>query len=111
MSTATAPQKQSAPKRYEMPPVELGDIVVWYPDSGSRDCEAAIVSAVGFENICVNVIASNNATFRLRDGVRHVSDPKEGKEANEGGRWDYTPREKRLMEVLGELQVTTTEKK
>jgi hypothetical protein len=101
MSTATA-TKSTAPVKaphYEMPTVEVGDIVYWFPHGSYSEPTAAIVSRLGHDNICVNLVSPNMHNFALRDGVRHVSDPNNSVAANEGGRWDYTPKAKWYAEL------------
>lgn len=86
--------------QYEMPPVELGEVVFWYPSRPSRqknggtnpEPHVAIVTRLGNDNLCLNITSPTNYNFFLRDGVRHVSDPRaKAEEIHDGGLWDYRP--------------------
>jgi hypothetical protein len=84
--------------RFVMPAVELGEAVWWYPDGNATlPPHAAFVSHVGLDSLCLNVLAPNSYNFLIRDGARHVSDPRaKAPELREQGAWDHTPRAKKL---------------
>lgn len=82
------------------PAVELGDVVLWYPDGDVRltPCPAIVTGLGG--RLALNIASNDNAAFRVRDGVPHVSDPDLAREfLAEVGAWDATPRLKRLIEL------------
>jgi hypothetical protein len=97
--------KEAGLKELRMPFVELNMSVLWYPDGDSRQQpHPAFVTAVGHDSVCVNIMAHNSYNFLIRDGVRHVSDPRiKDAERRESGAWDYTPFVKRLLALLMEL--------
>lgn len=81
---------------------EIGDVVYWYPD-GDVDARphAAIVTAIGLNALTLNIIGPDARTFRVEDGVHHISDPYSRRvETRDAGGWDHTPRTKRLISFL-----------
>lgn len=103
---------------WDMPDVELGQIVLWY-EGASRGVKprAAIVSQVNGQrrdgrlearSVALNLIEPNLHNMPLREGVRHVEDPDIGEsDRTEAGAWAYTPQTMRLMELerkLAELE-------
>lgn len=73
-------------------PVEVGQIVWWYPDSNrNQRPSAAIVTAVGSDSVCLAIFSPVSYNLWLRDGVRHIDDPEtRAPELLELGCWDYT---------------------
>jgi hypothetical protein len=92
-------------KVYKTPFVEVGLTVWWYPDGDSRlQPHLAFVTAIGQDTVCVNIAAPNSYNFMIRDGARHVSDPRiKEAERREAGAWDYTPFTRRILNLLQEL--------
>lgn len=94
-----------AKKKGRLPAV--GDVVHWYPGSDrNQEPHAAVVSRAGEAvTVCVNVIDPGTYNMLIRDGVRHIDDPRSrtdhGKEA---GAWDWTPRDKRIEALLEALE-------
>lgn len=83
---------------------EIGDVVLWYPD-GDEEAQphAAIVTAIGLNALTLNIIGPDARTFRVEDGVHHISDPYSRRiETRDAGGWGHTPRTKRLLTLLGE---------
>lgn len=77
---------------------EIGDTVLWHPD-GDRSPQpyAAVVTAIGMESINVNIFDPFSYNLRIKDGVRHIDDPKAKHEATrDSGAWEHTPKTKRL---------------
>lgn len=103
MTTETKPAEKA--NVYRMPFVEDGMMVHWYPDGDSRhQPHIAIVSAIGQDSVCVNIIMPNSYNFMIRDGARHVSDPRiKDAERRESGAWDYTPFTRKVLALLTEL--------
>lgn len=86
---------------YKPPVPELNDDVLWYPEPGAEP-QAAKVTRVGILTITVNILDPATYNLRIRDGVRHVSDPalaRLSEEVRQQGVWDWTPRMKRLIEL------------
>ena len=88
-------------KPFKMPPVEVGQIILWFPHGeASAEPWPAIVTRVGHANLCCGIFSPTSYNLMIRDGVRHVSDPQAKKaELLEQGGWDYTPRDKRGMDL------------
>lgn len=96
--------KPSLPS-FRQPPVEIGQIVWWYPSlipSDNSPPTAAIVVGVGIETINVQVVGEF-ANKLFRDGVRHRDDPRNGRQLDsDRGTWEHTTEHKRLI-ALEEL--------
>jgi len=96
------------------PPVELGEIVLWYEDGdpGQRPLPA-LVTAVGNQTLNLNIFSPELQNMRVRDGVLHLSQEGCGSKYNrEGGGWDLTPQGRRLralVEVVRELEAEACE--
>ena len=85
-------------------PISAGETVLWFSGSDLANPSPGIVTSVGNETINVSVVVPNCLNFLVRDGVRHVSDPKaKSSEAADNGLWDYTPSAKRLRSALENL--------
>lgn len=71
----------------------LGELVYWYPGGDvNQSPHPAFVTAVGGDSVNVNIMDPSCYNFRLRDGVRHVDDPKSRKDAAaEAGAWAFSP--------------------
>jgi hypothetical protein len=100
-------------KVYRPPFVEIGMSVLWYPDGDSRQQpHPAFITAVGQDTVCVNIMAPNSYNFMIRDGARHISDPRiKEAERREAGAWDYTPFTRRMLHLLMELMPKSELKK
>lgn len=87
---------------YKMPEVEPGMFVYWYPGGEkSRIPHTAIVTALGFDSLCLSIVDQNSHNLLIRDGVRHMDDPRaRATEMFENGGWDYTKLHKRF-EAMG----------
>jgi len=76
---------------FRMPPVHVGQTVLWKQDLSDPRPSAAIVTSTGTRSIAVWVIPPASSTGMSIDGVRHVSDPDKDIAGNkEDGFWDYT---------------------
>lgn len=83
------------------PYVEVGMSVLWYPDGTPRNGQPAIVSDLGMDSVCLNIITPSNYNFIIRDGVRHVDDPQaRSQDMMDTGAWDHTPFTKKLIDLL-----------
>jgi hypothetical protein len=89
---------------YRMPEVEVGQIVHYYPGGiTTRPCAAMVTQADG-NSVVVNIFMPNSYNAAIRDGVRHVSDPRtKDSERIENGLWDFTPSELRLRQTIANL--------
>ena len=99
---------------FVMPPVEVGQIVHWYPD-GDRNQQphAAIVTRVANRTVSLNTVVPSILNFLPREGVRHVNDPDARQvEFRENGAWDYTKQHREHLELLRAVaKLTASEKK
>lgn len=85
-----------------VPQVAVGDPVHWFPDGrvGSPP-QGAFVTAIGVSGmLCLNILDPSSYNFRIRDGVRHIKDPRaRPAEFQENGAWDLAPAGKRLLDM------------
>lgn len=104
---------QKDPITDTLPRVDVGDVVHWYPTGVSSEQPlAAIVTGIGLggQTLNLNVLDPYSYNLRIRDGVRHLTDPRcKEVEFREYGAWDLTPRErgyrllaKQVKELLGQ---------
>lgn len=89
---------------YQMPPLEKGDTVVWYPDADPNqvNAEPAVCVQVEGDTAILNIMRAGCRNFVPRDCVRHISDPwleSHPNHKSEHGAWDYSPLMKRVMEL------------
>ena len=78
---------------YKMPAPEVGEGVLWYPDGDTAQQPLpALVTRVGYETVCVSIFDSATINTRIRDGVRHLSDPRaRNLETRDNGGWEFHP--------------------
>lgn len=89
--------------KFTPPWVELGMTVNWHPDPGA-DPIPAIVTQTGGEAISVAIIHADNIAFQPKNGVRHVSDPRNLQQQDrDSGFWSHTKFNQRVMRLLEEL--------
>lgn len=95
-----------ATKGYEMPAVEVGQLVIWFPTGAkSNDGLPAIVTNVHARTVALSVFSLNTYNLLLRDGVRHVGDPTSRQtELMESGAWDHTAAHRRLLDLDQRLE-------
>jgi hypothetical protein len=87
---------------YKMPPVSLGDTVLWLHERGRKDPQAAIVTSVGRETINVSLLVDDQRLLIPKTGARHVTDPGLAKMVQyPGGVWDYTETGRKIRDLLG----------
>jgi hypothetical protein len=85
---------------FKMPPIALGDTVLWKHNRGSLEKTPAIVTRVGQEGISLLVIPPESRVGFSRDGVRHIDDPQNVKVVHsDTGVWEYTETHKLLLAV------------
>jgi len=100
-----------ASPEYRMPKISVGDRISFNPDPHQEIPQSGIVTAVGQETICVNLFARDTYTMPVRDGVRHISDPKSKLQHNlESGLWDYLPQEKAMEKRLAAIEAALARK-
>lgn len=94
---------------YEMPTVELGDFVFFYPHPGA-DAEVAQVIKVGKRALSLWVTASGFGGLE-RTSVHHKSDPgiSDNAEWAKLGSWEHKPKDSRIS-ILAE-KVSLLERK
>lgn len=77
---------------YKMPKVDVGMDVWWYPHGDlSQQPFAAKVTRLAAESVCLSIFHPDNYNLMIRDGVRHLSDPrrKDSEDVIESGLWDH----------------------
>lgn len=93
--------------KYVMPDVSVGETVLFYTDAdATREGIPMVVLSLGGEAIA-GMLQSLDSV-RMRDSVRHVSDPKlkEKPRMREYGSWDYGPVGERLRAVESTLRAS-----
>jgi hypothetical protein len=99
------------PVEFKAPEAYLGQDVLWYPDPDARlSPHAAKVTSVGQDTLSLNIFSPTNQAMMLRDGVRHIKDPRARRvEVLDNGVWDHTPQHLEYLELrklLHDLQGT-----
>jgi len=86
---------------YRMPQVEIGLLVLWYPDGNLQlPPHCGVVTRVSAQSLCINCFDPMLLNVQPRDGVKHVGDPTlRREEARAMGGWDYTPAYRRLLDL------------
>jgi hypothetical protein len=83
--------KIEAPK-YQMPHVEMGDIVLWHAAPDEPAVCAAVVTEVCNEGICISLLHRNMYNMEPKDGVRHKDHPDRALIfSTEAGCWSEKP--------------------
>lgn len=103
--TKPSPAKPDTRTPNEKLGVELGMTVHWF-DGGdtTQEPKPAVVTGVAFNGLNLNIFDKANYNLSIRDGVRHVADPTANEQhKKDDGAWDFTPRDKRLNELLESL--------
>lgn len=96
---------------FQMPPVEVGEIVLWYPEADTRqEGVPAMVTAV-FGRIINACCIGSLLTEPAKMSVRHVGDPilwddkiQSPNVRRKSGGWEYRPAHKRLLDKLAFLE-------
>lgn len=97
----SAPVKVPA---FTMPPVAIGDIVLWRHNVGSHDPAPAVVTRVGQFGISCVMFPPEQRVGTVRDGVRHSSDPANKTViSSDTGVWDHTETHKRFLALEASL--------
>ncbi len=110
MSNATKEAPANKPVQYKMPLVELGEVVLYFEGGVKSRPQAAIVSQVDGNSVVLNILLPNSYNFKIRDGVRHMDDPRtKDSEKIENGLWDYTPFGKACRRMLTERSLAKSE--
>jgi hypothetical protein len=91
-------------KPVKMPPVEVGETVLWYPGGAANEIPSpAVVTHVGAETLALSVLVKDCPVVSCVDGVRHLADPKLVLlEDRSSGAWDHTPQGKALRMILND---------
>jgi hypothetical protein len=85
---------------YKMPPVVVGDVVLYHADHGNTKPVPALVVDKGDDSVVLHAFVPGSLTPQIEDGVRHASDPINKKY---GHRRCWTP-----QEVAKEVAATET---
>lgn len=99
---SSSPISRGVPEDY-IPPVEVGQIVHWFPGGRLTDkpC-AAVITALGLsgQTLNLNILDPMSLNFLVKDGVRHIQDSRARQsELFEFGAWDHTHQTKRLIRL------------
>lgn len=86
---------------FKMPPVEVGEVVLFYPDGDKKnDPSPAVVTHIGEQALALAAIVQDTQNLNPLYGVRHVADPSLVKaDVRSHGAWDYGPVHKELREL------------
>lgn len=103
------------PNNYSPPPLEKGDVVLWYPEARKEEHHAcpALVNYVAGNTVGLTAYRGGARPLFV-DYCRHVDDPflKDcDKALLDAGGWDYSPMMKRLMAVESALKDRPTSKR
>jgi len=92
------------PAKFIYDSVQIGDVVLWYQEGDAHsEPYPALVTSLG-QALGLHVILRDSKTFRVVDGVAHITDPScRRAETRESGGWDYTPRHKYMTLVLAKI--------
>jgi hypothetical protein len=86
---------------------QKGDDVIWYetgePNAGNEFYGKIVDLGYG-TSIEIGTLQPNSEYVRVRPGVKHVSDPTlRPDEKAELGAWDWTPRQKQVIDLIAQL--------
>lgn len=107
MATNKTPPTKAARPGFEMPFVEQGEIVLWYPDGDTgSECYPAVVTNVGNPTLALSIMSKDAMEFLTKDGVRHCDDPQTRKPEFDvtPGTWRQTPHMIRLRRIMDQLE-------
>jgi hypothetical protein len=85
---------------WPMPPVEVGEMIVWLPDYKKPDVKAAgFATAVSQRSIVCRAVEGEHELFRY--DVLHKDDPRlqTNQYMRQNGAWDYAPTSARLRRI------------
>jgi len=90
MAKAKEPKVDGA--KYQMPHIEMGDIVLWHAAPDEPAVCAAVVTEVCNEGICISLLHRNMYNMEPKDGVRHKDHPSRALiSSTEAGCWSHKP--------------------
>jgi hypothetical protein len=90
---------------FKAPEVKLGQMVYWFPAKDHHEPFPAIVTGVGQDTLCVNFFQANIHNLGLKDGVRHVDDPRAKlAELRSNGVWSHTPEHLEYVALKAQVQ-------
>lgn len=93
--------KEPAARAYHMPEVQVGEIVVYYPEGLRHAGRPAVVTHVGADTLALSVIEKDAFGFAPVDGVRHHTDPAlANPEARANGSWEEGPTRKQFEHAI-----------
>lgn len=88
---------------FKMPPVSLGDTVIWYPGTERRDPCAAVVTAVGSGAISLSLFPPGSRGCMPKEGVRHIDSPNAFQQFGDLGFWDLSDQAKRFNDLARKM--------
>lgn len=96
---------------WKMPAVQVGQVVLWNWNRGSKDPSPAIVIGVGNTTVNLAVHASGIKDHTIKSGVRHQDDPfLRTMPSHDGGVWLLTPRDERINAMLVAFEEAESQK-
>jgi hypothetical protein len=98
--------QQEAERAWQMPPIRIGNVVLWSTGEGDDQPCAALVVGVGDRTIAVKKEVKGHVLPENLDGVRHRDDPAFLRSPDTvEGCWDYTLGDRELMSALDTLNL------
>lgn len=77
---------------YRMPPIELGDVVLWHAAPDESPVCSAVVTDVAGETVALSLLHRNFYNMEPKDGVRHHDHPDRAiVHSTEAGCWSHRP--------------------
>jgi hypothetical protein len=97
--------EEAQKQKYAMPPVEMGDVVLWHDGDEGPPTGMALVTAVFTEAVTLAVLGEGYQNFIVKTGVRHKDHPnKELIRQTESGVWTHKPAHQKILDRLLELE-------
>lgn len=88
---------------WKMPAVELGEVILWYPDGSPADhAMPAIVTRVGMSSVDLAIISGESCSLTHLQEVRHLRDPGRT-ESTAPGVWGWGPHRLQLEVLRAEI--------
>ncbi len=101
--------KPAPPKEWQMPTVEVGQLVLWTWNRSAERPSVGIVTAVGRETVNLSLHTENTKDHVFKTGVRNENDPfLQRSPEHDGGVWKLTPRDIAINAMLEEFEKRNT---
>ena len=91
--------------RFDMPVVQIGQIVLWHPDTANpAEACPAIVTRVFTDSVSLSVLRHDRNFLEPIDGVRHKDDPQTHRlELRDYGGWSHTSATLETQKLQGDM--------